>query len=147
MTTESGSDAYALIIGRLEKEKNLVERLTELLREELDFISNQDVESLEESMPEKHQILRNIAENRQERNMTDEPPEPELAEKIRGLQQDLVVLWRKVSGFNDLSKSLVTGRLEEIGRQLEVFFSGDEGRYDRQGKKAKGLCRAVNTGV
>jgi len=147
MTTETGRDAHTMVIERLEREKDLVTRLTELLRKELDFISSQDVESLEESMPEKHQILREIAENRQEFHTTDERPVPEFAEKIRGLQQDLVMLWRKASGYNDLSKSLVTSRLQEIGRQLEVFFSGCESGYDRQGKKSKGVSLTVNTGV
>ena len=147
MMTEINEDAYARMIGRLEREKGLVERLTELLRKELDFISSQDVESLEGSMPEKYRILREIAENRQTADASDEQPGPEFAERIRSLQQELIVLWRKASGFNELSKSMVSARLDEIGRQLEVFFSGEECGYDRQGKKTNGLCRTVNTGV
>ena len=98
-------------------------------------------------MPEKYRILREIAENRQTTDASDKQPGPKFAERIRILQQELIVLWRKVSGFNDLSKSMVSARLDEIGRQLEVFFSGEECGYDRQGKKTNGLCRTVNTGV
>lgn len=147
MSTGSAAEASARVIGRLERERDLVKRLTELLRQELDFISNQDVESLEQSLPEKHQILRKIAQNRSGENDPAGNPLPGHAERMRILQQELVVLWRKASGLNELSKSLVTGRLEEIGRQLEVFFSGSEDGYDRRGKKARAFSRTVNTGV
>ena len=147
MMTESDSNAYTRMIGRIEREKELVERLTELLREELEFIANQDVESLEESMSEKYRILQDITENRQETGMLDGEPLSQCADRIRLLQQDLVVLWKKASGLNELSKSLVTGRLEEIGNQLDIFFSGEKSGYNRQGKKSGGLPRAINTGA
>lgn len=147
MSMGSAAEASTRIIGQLERERDLVERLTELLRKELDFISNQDVEALEQSLPEKHQILRKIAENRGSKNVQAGDPLPGHAERMRTLQQELVVLWRKASGLNELSKSLVTGRLEEIGRQLELFFSGSEDCYDRSGKKARAFSRTVNTGV
>ncbi len=147
MMTESDSNSYTRMIGRIEREKELVERLTELLRAELEFITNQDVESLEESMPEKYRVLQDITENRQEISTLDGEPLPHCAERIRLLQQELVMLWKKASGLNELSKSLVTGRLEEIGNQLDIFFSGEKSGYNRQGKKSGGFPRAINTGA
>jgi len=147
MMTESDSTAYTWMIGRIEREKELVERLTELLQEELEFIANQDVESLEESMPEKYRILHDIQENRREMGALEGEPNPRCAERIRLLQQELVMLWKRASGLNELSKSLVTGRLEEIGNQLEIFFSGEKNGYNRQGKKSGGFPRAINTGA
>ncbi|MFY9399173.1 MAG: flagellar protein FlgN [Desulfomonilia bacterium] len=147
MSTVFAAETSTGMIGRLERERDLVERLIELLKKELDFLSNQDAEALEQSLPEKHQILRSIAENRNGGDARAGDPLPGHAERIRTLQQELVVLWRKASGLNELSKSLVTGRLEEIGRQLEMFFTGSGDRYDRQGKKARNLSRTVNTGV
>ncbi len=145
--TESDGTAYTRMIGRIEREKELVERLTELLREELEFIADQDVESLEESMPEKYRVLKDITENRQEMGTLDGDPQPQCADRIRLLQQELVMLWKKASGLNELSKSLVTGRLEEIENQLEIFFSGEKSGYNRQGKKSGGFPRAINTGA
>lgn len=145
--TESDSTAYTRMIGRIEREKELVERLTELLREELEFIADQDVESLEESMPEKYRVLQDIAENRQEMGTLDCNPQPQCADRIRLLQQELVMLWKKASGLNELSKSLVTGRLDEIENQLDIFFSGEKSGYNRQGKKSGGFPRAINTGA
>lgn len=145
--TESGGNAYARIIGRIEREKELVKRLTELLREELEFITNQDVESLEESMPEKYRLLQDIAENRREMGALNGEPLPRCAERTRLLQQELVMLWKKATGLNELSKSLITGRLEEIGKQLDIFFSGEKSGYNRQGKKSGGFPRAINTGA
>ncbi len=147
MMTESDSTAYTRMIGRIEREKELVERLTELLREELEFIADQDVESLEESMPEKYRVLQDIAENRQEMGTLDCNPQPQCADRIRLLQQELVMLWKKASGLNELSKSLVTGRLDEIENQLDIFFSGEKSGYNRQGKKSGGFPRAINTGA
>jgi hypothetical protein len=147
MVSESGNAAYTDIVKRLEKEKELVGRLTELLREELAFITNQDAEALENSMPEKMQVLRNIKENRQGVEMIAEEPLPQSAAQIRGLQQDLIMLWKKASGLNELSKSMVTGRLAEIEQQLEPFFAGTKSGYNRDGKRSKGFSRTVNTGV
>ena len=147
MMTESDSTAYTRMIDRIEREKELVERLTELLQEELEFIANQDIESLEESMPEKYRLLQDIQENRRDMDTLEGEPHPRCAERIRLLQQELVMLWKRTSGLNELSKSLVTGRLEEIGNQLEIFFSGEKSGYNRQGKKAGGFPRAINTGA
>lgn len=147
MASESGNAAYTNVVKRLEKEKELVVRLTELLQEELEFIVNQDAEALEGSMPEKMQVLRNIKENRQGVETIEEEPLPQSAAQIRGLQQDLIVLWKKASGLNELSKSMVTGRLAEIERQLEPFFAGTKSGYNRDGKRSKGYSRTVNTGV
>lgn len=147
MISESGSAAYTNIVKKLEKEKELVGRLTELLQQELTFITNQDAEALENSMPEKMQVLDNIKENRQGVGMIAEDPLPQSAAQIRGLQQELIVLWKKASGLNELSKSMVTSRLDEIERQLEPFFAGTKSGYNRDGKRSKVFSRTVNTGV
>lgn len=147
MKMETGDGTYTDLITRLEREKQLVGRLTELLREEVGFITNQNVEALEESMPEKQQILYDIAENRKGNDLLEKGPLPHTAARIRNLQQDLIILWKKASGLNDLSKTMVTGRLEEIDRQLEPFFTGEKSGYNRNGKKTKSLTRSVNTGA
>lgn len=147
MISESGNAPYTEIVQRLEREKELVVRLTELLQEELTLITNQDAEALENSLPEKMQVLYNIKENRQGSGMTVEDPLPQAAARIRGLQQELILLWKKASGLNELSKSMVTDRLAEIDRQLEPFFAGTKSGYNRDGKRSKGFPRTVNTGV
>jgi hypothetical protein len=147
MVNESGNAAYTNVVQRLEKEKELVGRLTELLRKELEIITNQDAEALEDSMPEKIQLLRTIKENRQGVDSIERESLFPYETRIQGLKQDLVVLWKKASGLNELSKSMVTGRLAEIERQLEPFFAGTKGGYTRDGKRSKGLYRTVNTGV
>ncbi len=144
---ESGETAYTELITRLEKEKLLVGRLTELLREELECITRQDVEALEESMPEKQKILSDIMDNRKGRELIQREPLRQSASQIRTLQQDLIKLWKTASGLNDLSKTMVTDRLAEIDRQLEPFFIGGKAGYNRNGKKTKGLPRSVNTGA
>ncbi|HQI00314.1 MAG TPA: flagellar export chaperone FlgN [Deltaproteobacteria bacterium] len=147
MISESGNGVYTDIVQRLKKEKELVGRLTELLQEEITFISNLDAEALENSLPEKMQVLYAIKENRQGSEMTEEDPVKQFAAQIRGLQQELIVLWKKASGLNELSKSMVTGRLTEIERQLEPFFTGTKSGYNRDGKRSRGFSRTVNTGV
>ncbi len=145
--TESGETAYRELIARLEKEKLLVGRLNELLREELECITSQNVEALEESMPEKQRILQDIMENRKGEKLIDRDPLPHSASHIRSLQQDLIKLWKAASGLNELSKTMVTDRLAEIDHQLEPFFTREKAGYNKKGKKNKGLSRSVNTGA
>lgn len=144
---ESSETTYAELITRLEKEKLLVGRLTDLLRKELESITVQEVETLEDSMPEKQQILSDIIENRKGRELIQREPLPQSASQIRILQQDLIKLWKTASGLNELSKTMVTDRLAEIDQQLEPFFTGGKAGYNRNGKKTKGLPRSVNTGA
>lgn len=147
MISESGNATCTDIVKRLEREKELVENLTDLLREELKFITNQDAEALEDSMPEKMRILHSIKENRQGIEVKREDPLTKSGAQIRTLKQDLTILWKKASNLNDLSKSMVTDRLAEIDRQLQPFFAGTKSGYDRDGKRSKGSSRTVNTGV
>jgi hypothetical protein len=147
MGNESGNTMYADMIKGLEKEKELVIRLMELLREEVGFITDSNVAALEDSMPEKQQILHAIATNRQGREMIAREQQPPQASQVRDLQQDLVKLWRRASGLNDLSKTMVTSRLSEIERELEPFIAGVKNSYNREGKKSGNLSRRVNTGV
>lgn len=143
----TGNALYDDMIERLQKEKELVVRLTELLREEVGFITEQNAAALEDSMPEKQQILHAIASNRQGREMISRVPLTPPASQVRDLQQDLIKLWRKASGLNDLSKTMVTGRLSEIERELEPFIAGVKNSYNREGKKSGNTSRRVNTGV
>jgi predicted house-cleaning noncanonical NTP pyrophosphatase (MazG superfamily) len=147
MISESGNATCTDIVKRLEREKELVENLTDLLREELKFITNQDAEALENSMPEKMRILHSIKENRQGIEVKREDPLTKSGAQIRTLKHDLTILWKKASNLNDLSKSMVTDRLAEIDRQLQPFFAGTKSGYDRDGKRSKGSSRTVNTGV
>lgn len=145
MITGTADTVNSDIIARLEREKELVGRLTGLLQEELKLITNQDVEALEDSLPAKQKILMDIAENRQGLGMIGKDPLPRL--EVRVLQNDLMRLWKKASGLNELSKSMVNGRLAEIERQLVPFFAGTRENYDNRGKKAKSRSRILNTGV
>lgn len=147
MANVAGEMMYADMIKRLSKEKELVTRLNELLREEVAFITDQNVTALEDSMPEKQQILRAIASNRQSGEMDIKGPLPGNASRVRDLRQDLIKLWKHASGLNDLSKSMVTSRLSEIERELEPFIAGVKNSYNREGKKSGSLSRRVNTGV
>jgi hypothetical protein len=147
MGYESGDEKFMDMIKRLETEKELVTRLTELLREEVAFITDQNVAALEDSMPEKQQVLHAIAHNRQGREMITRGPLPPNASRMRDLQQDLIMLWKRASGLNDLSKTMVTSRLSEIDQELEPFIAGVKDSYNRQGKKSGNISRRVNTGV
>jgi hypothetical protein len=135
------------MIRRLEREKELVVRLTELLKEEVEFITNQNVEALEDSMPEKQKVLREISMNRQGIDSACFDPSSALAPRMRHLKNDLIILWKKASGLNDLSKAMVTGRLAEIERELEPFLARSRTGYTRDGKKSGHLARTVLTGV
>lgn len=147
MANGADDPKYSDMIERLEKEKVLVERLTVLLLDEVRFITDQNVAALEDSMPEKQRILVAIASNRQGREMISRGPLPPHASKVRDLQQDLLQLWTKASGLNDLSKTMVTSRLSEIDRELEPFVAGVKNSYNREGKKSGNTSRRVNTGV
>jgi hypothetical protein len=147
MAHVANDPGYADMIERLEKEKELVERLTVLLLDEVRFITDQDVSALEDSMPEKQKILHAIASNRDGREMITRGPIPPHASRVRDLQQDLLQLWTRASGLNDLSKTMVTSRLSEIERELEPFIAGGKNTYNREGKKSGSIPRRVNTGV
>ena len=138
---------YVEMADGLEKEKRLVQALIRHLEGELNHTVSGDVAALEESMPEKQKIIGSIAKNRANMQGEDEQPDSELASRIRRLQQDLVGLWKKARGLNDLSHGLVSKRLVEIERQLDIFFTGTELGYDRTGNKAKKRSHTFNLGV
>jgi hypothetical protein len=124
---------YAEVIERLEREKVLIGELNAHLEQELECISRGDVQVLEETMPHKQKIIKSIAENRND-EIPQADPEPEEVKRVRSLQQDLIKLWRKATGLNNLSRSLVTQRLSEIG-------------YTRDGKKTSMGLHTIKTGV
>jgi hypothetical protein len=138
---------YADVIQRLQQEKELVERLNTHLQSELDLITEGNVQTLEESMPAKQKLLKGIADNRQGDEEPQGEPWPEQAQIIRTLQQDLVGLWKKASGLNDISKNLVNQRLFEINDQLEIFFAGLKDGYTRDGKKSAVSLHTIKTGA
>jgi hypothetical protein len=137
---------YAEVIERLEREKVLIGELNAHLEQELECISRGDVQALEETMPHKQKIIKSIAENRND-EIPQADPEPEEVKRVRSLQQDLMKLWRKATGLNNLSRSLVTQRLSEIEDQIEIFFAGLRNGYTRDGKKTSMGLHTIKTGV
>lgn len=138
---------YADMIQRLQKEKELVESLNSHLEKELDLISEDDVQTLEESMPHKLKLIRGVADNRAGDEAPMGEPLPGQAQIIRTLQQELIVLWKKASGFNEISKKLVNQRLFEINDQLEIFFAGLKDGYSRDGKRSAACSHTIKTGA
>jgi len=138
---------YVEMADGLEKEKRLVQALIRHLEGELNHTVSGDVAELEESMPEKQEILESITKNRRNIKGGEGQPDSDLASRIRKLQQDLVGLWKKARGLNELSQRLVSRRLLEIERQLDIFFTGSELAYDRAGNKAKKRSHTFNLGV
>jgi hypothetical protein len=138
---------YADMIQRLQKEKELVESLNSHLEKELDLISDGDVQTLEESMPHKLKLIKGIADNRAGDDVPQGEPLPGQAQMIRTLQQELIVLWKKASGFNEISKKLVNQRLFEINDQLEIFFAGLKDGYSRDGKRSAVCSHTIKTGA
>ncbi len=137
---------YAEVIERLEREKVLIGELNAHLEQELECISRGDVQALEETMPHKQKIIKSIAENRND-EIPQADPGPEEVKRVRSLQQDLMKLWRKAAGLNNLSRSLVTQRLSEIEDQIEIFFAGLRSGYTRNGKKTSMGLHTIKTGV
>lgn len=139
--------SYEDMIGRLEREKELVVQLNAHLQKELDLISEGNVQMLEDSMPAKQKIIKSIAANREGSGTPSSEPGPEEARRMRSLQQDLVRLWKKASGLNDLSKQMVNQRLSEIDEEVQAFFSGLKESYSRDGKKSAISLHTIKTGV
>ncbi len=138
---------YMDVIARLEQEKELVGRLNAHLQEELDLIASDDVLALEDSMPAKQKIIRSIADIRKETRMPASEPAPEDALRMRSLQQDLVRLWKKATGLNEISKRMVTQRLTEIDDSVQTFFTGLKESYTRDGRKAAISLHTIKTGA
>ena len=135
------------MIKRLEREKNLIVQLTGHLEKELAYITNDDVEALEDSMPDKYRMLKTIALNRDGFESITKEQEAECAGEIQRLKHDLNRLWKKASSLNDLAKSMVGNRLTDIEGQLEPFFAGAKVGYTRSGRKSREFSRIVKTGA
>lgn len=138
---------YKDVIERLEREKDLMGELNAHLQKELELIASDDVQALEDSMPGKQKIIRSIAEIRRETEMPSSEPAPEEARRMRILQQDLVRLWKKAAGLNDISKKMVTQRLSEIDNTVQSFFSGLKEGYTREGRKSAISLHTIKTGA
>lgn len=138
---------YTDVIERLEREKHLMGELNAHLEKELELIASDDVQALEDSMSEKQKIIRNIAEIRQENRTPSTEPTREEARRMRILQQDLVRLWKKAVGVNDISKKMVARRLSEIDGAIQSFFSGLKEGYTREGRKSAISLHTIRTGA
>ncbi|MDT8272880.1 MAG: hypothetical protein RRA35_06780 [Desulfomonilia bacterium] len=134
------------MMAALGKEKELIAALNVCLEEELGYIAAQDLVGLEESLPNKQKLLLEIAKNRQGIDM-ERDPDQEHAQTIGILQQELIELWKKANNFNELSKTLVSSRLNDIERQIAIFLAGLKGTYTRQGKTSGVPARMIKTGV
>jgi len=138
---------YKEKIAMMQREKELVEKLNTHLQNELDLISEGNVQSLEDSMPSKQKLLKSIIKNREDSDMPQEEPMPEHADMMKSLEQDLVVLWKKASALNDISKKFVSQRLNEIDNQLKIFFTGLKGGYSKDGRKASVSLHTIKIGA
>lgn len=138
---------YTDVIKRMEREKDLMAELNAHLQQELELIASDNVQALEDSMPLKQKIIRSIADSRQEQQMPSSEPAPEEARQMRSLQQDLVRLWKKAVGLNDIAKKMVTQRLSEIDNTVQSFFSGLKEGYTREGRKSSISLHTIKTGA
>ncbi len=140
--------SYQQKIRCFKQEEELVRSLVNHLEKEVEFVMDGNVDALEESMPAKYAILEKIAANRKD---MDEPensaPVAEDAAVMRRLQQDLVKLWKRADGLNEISKNMVTKRLDDLDKQMEPFLSGTENGYSRQGKKTRYANSMIKGGV
>lgn len=136
-----------ILTKRFSEEKALVLRLISLLDEELESVSKGDASKLEESMPQKQKLINKIIANRDYMVLPDKEPSRRDALKIRTLQQELIGLWRKATGLNELSKGLVKKRLSEIDEQLKPFFTRPTTGYDKSGKRSTGSPNIIKGGV
>ena len=135
-------------IEMLEQEKELLKKLIIQLETELTFISEGDVQALEESMPLKQRLIKSIAELRERTEVPSSGSVPEHTKRVRSLQHELVVLWKKAAGLNDLSKKFVSQRLSEIEAQIDIFFTGlKKDSYTRDGKKSAIPSHTIKAGA
>ena len=121
--------------------------LISLLEEELESVSNGDASRIEESMPQKQKLINKIIASRDCIILPDKGPSRKDAIKIRTLQQELIGLWRKATGLNELSKGLVRKRLSEIDEQLKPFFTRHTTGYDKSGKRSTVSPNIIKGGV
>lgn len=140
---KTGDDMHSRAV--MEREKILLTELIRHLEQEIDYVIGGDITALEESMPQKKKILESIAANRQAPDA--ESGSARSAADLRGLRQELVVLWKQASGLNESSKELVNQRLNEIQMQLEPFFLNLKTGYNRAGKASKSVAHTIKAGV
>jgi len=135
-------------IERLEREKELLEELVIQLEKELTSISQGNVQLLEESMPFKQRLIKSIAELREGTEVPCSGPVPEYTKRMRSLQQELMVLWKKATGLNDLSKKFVSQKLSEIEAQIDILFTGlKKDGYTKAGKKSAIPSHTIKAGA
>lgn len=137
----------AEMVERYERERDLLVLLLDRIKKELQLIAEDDVQGLEDSLPEKMKILREIQKIRADEGVLDEAPGEVLARRMRSLQQELVGLWKEASGLNDAAKRMVTGRLSEIDQTLCSFFDALKSGYARDGRKAGIPHHTLRTGA
>ncbi|MEA2102853.1 MAG: hypothetical protein U9P80_09840 [Thermodesulfobacteriota bacterium] len=123
------------MIRNLEKERDLVSDLACRLKQEMGHIVQGDVDSIEEHMPSKMDLIKKIISNRKAMGNISVRPDNGDSASVSRLKQELGVLWTQVSGTNRTSGDLVISRLRDIQAQLEPFFAGQEKGYDRFGRK------------
>ncbi len=132
----------------LSYEKRLVSELLGIMEQEVEDIIGGNVDSLEESLPRKQAIIDRIAKDRRNNrayyNLSIRPAD---APGLRTLQQELITLWRKVSGLNKISKTLVERRLREIDEQLKPFIQIKENTYTRSGMVANSSSSSTKGGT
>jgi len=133
------------ILKGLSEEKCLASELAGILEKDVDYIIQGNADAIEESLPKKQKLIRKIDEGRMEIHRSD--IDPDETPKARILQQELVGLWRKINGLNELSKKLVTQRLTEVTEQLKPFILLSESGYTRSGKASKSISRIIKGGV
>lgn len=136
-------DMYSRAV--MEREKTLLTELIRHLEQEIDYVIGGDITALEESMPQKKKVLEAIDANRQATEAAS-GPEGSTAD-LRGLRQELVMLWKRASGLNESSKEMVNQRLNEIQMRLEPFFLNLKGGYNRTGKASKAVAHTIKAGV
>ena len=137
---------YEEKIERFEREKGLIVQLISYLEKECEYITHDDVDALEDSMPEKYALLKEIAANRKEIDSGGEE-ETHDAVQVENLRRELEGYWQKAFSLNEMSKSMVNNRLDEIARQLKPFFAGLKNSYNKAGEKSAAYSQRFKIGV
>jgi len=117
------------------------------LRRELELISSDDVQGLEDSMPAKYRILGEIQKLRQDAAVPEVEPTAAEASRLRALQQRLVMSWREASGLNEIAKDMVTKRLKDLDRAVQSCLSALKDGYAKDGKRHGVSHHTLRTGA
>ena len=131
----------------LDREKTLLLELIACLEQEIEYVISGDVDTLEESMPQKRKILEAIVDNRAVEKVMRTTGQGGDDNKVVKLRQELGLLWKRVNGLNETSKDMVNRRLSDIEHRLEPFFSRLHKGYDKSGKASKSVAHTIKNGV